>query len=146
MKFVSAIATVIALAATTSAAFTSCGSSTDTFTLASVSYTPNPPKVGQDVCITLNGSLSAPVTDGAQLRVTGTFIGITVYDQTSDLCAGLAGSATPCPIATTVTTVNQCIQVPSSVPTGISINLKAVATQTSTSRIFCINGPLKFVS
>lgn len=44
MKITSAVATVLALAASASAAFTSCGSSSDDFTFGSVSYTPNPPK------------------------------------------------------------------------------------------------------
>ncbi|KAF9340697.1 Phosphatidylglycerol/phosphatidylinositol transfer protein, partial [Linnemannia elongata] len=105
---------------------------------------PQPPKVGQNLCITLNGSLSKPVTTGSQIRVTATFWGINVYDQTADLCAGLVGGANPCPIATTTTTVTQCITVPSNVPAGVSLTLKAVATNADASRIFCINGPLTF--
>ncbi|KAF9113416.1 Phosphatidylglycerol/phosphatidylinositol transfer protein [Mortierella sp. AM989] len=144
MKFFTAVAAAIALASSASAAFTSCGSSSDQFKLSSVSYSPNPPKVGQDVCITLSGSLSTAITQGATLKVTATFWGINVYDQTTDLCAGLVGSATPCPIATTVTSVTQCITVPSNVPAGVSLNLKAIALNAGGARIFCIGGPLTF--
>ncbi|KAF9344601.1 hypothetical protein BGX26_004125 [Mortierella sp. AD094] len=146
MKFFASAVAAIALATTASAAFTSCGSSSDSFHLSSVSYTPNPPKVNQQVCIKLTGTLSSPVTQGASLHLTGTFWGINVYDNTVDLCAGLVGSATPCPIATDVTTVTQCISVPSNVPTGISIDLKAVATSGAGAEIFCIGGPLTFSS
>ncbi|KAG0006331.1 Phosphatidylglycerol/phosphatidylinositol transfer protein [Entomortierella chlamydospora] len=146
MKFFASVAAAVALAATASAAFSSCGSSSDSFSLSSVSYTPNPPKVGQDVCITLSGTLSAAVTDGAILAVTGTFLGIKVYSASGDLCEGLAGSSTPCPIAAGAQTVTQCVSVPSNVPAGISINLKAVATAASGSEIFCISGPLTFSS
>ncbi|KAG0076898.1 hypothetical protein BGZ90_008027 [Linnemannia elongata] len=135
MKFIATAAALIALASSATAAFSSCGSSTDSFHL---------PKVGQNLCITLNGSLSKPVTTGSQIRVTATFWGINVYDQTADLCAGLVGGANPCPIATTTTTVTQCITVPSNVPAGVSLTLKAVATNADASRIFCINGPLTF--
>ncbi|KAF9172474.1 Phosphatidylglycerol/phosphatidylinositol transfer protein, partial [Mortierella sp. AD010] len=109
-------------------------------------YTPNPPKVGQDVCITLSGTLSAAVTQGATLAITGTFLGIKVYSASGDLCDGLAGSSTPCPIAAGAQTVTQCVSVPSNVPAGISITLKAVATAASGSEIFCISGPLTFSS
>ncbi|KAF9205321.1 Phosphatidylglycerol/phosphatidylinositol transfer protein [Haplosporangium sp. Z 27] len=146
MKFFASAVAAIALATTASAAFTSCGASSDSFHLGSVSYTPNPPKAGQQVCIDLTGTLSAAVTQGATLTVTGTFWGIEVYNSKSDLCAGLAGSATPCPIATTVTSVTQCITVPSNVPTGVSVTIKAVATSASGSEIFCISGPLTFSS
>ncbi|KAG0375946.1 MAG: hypothetical protein J3R72DRAFT_441458 [Linnemannia gamsii] len=144
MKFIATAVALIALASSATAAFSSCGSASDSFHLSSVTYTPNPPKVGQSVCITLNGSLSKEVTAGATIRVTATFWGINVYDQTGDLCAGLAGGANPCPIATTATTVTQCITVPSNVPAGVSLNLKATASHADSSRIFCISGPLTF--
>jgi hypothetical protein len=73
MKFITTAAALFALASTATAAFSSCGSSGDSFQLSSVSYTPNPPKVGQNVCITLNGSLAKQVTSGATIRVTATF-------------------------------------------------------------------------
>ncbi|KAI1314472.1 Phosphatidylglycerol/phosphatidylinositol transfer protein [Mortierella claussenii] len=146
MKFISAAVAVLALASSASAAFSSCGSSKDTFKLSGVSYTPNPPKVGQNVCITVQGSLSKPVTQGASIHVTATFWGINVYDNTADLCAALAGGATPCPIATSVKSVTTCITVPSNVPTGVSINMKAVATNAGGDSLFCIGGPLSFVS
>ncbi|KAF8934897.1 Phosphatidylglycerol/phosphatidylinositol transfer protein [Haplosporangium gracile] len=144
MKFIATAAALIALASSATAAFSSCGSSTDSFHLGGISYTPNPPKVGQNLCITLNGSLAKPVTTGSTIRVTATFWGINVYDQTADLCAGLVGGANACPIATTATSVTQCITVPSNVPAGVSLTLKAVATNADASRIFCINGPLTF--
>ncbi|KAF9909516.1 Phosphatidylglycerol/phosphatidylinositol transfer protein [Linnemannia zychae] len=144
MKFIATAAALIALASSATAAFSSCGSSSDSFSLSSVTYTPNPPKVGQNVCITLNGSLSKEVSAGSTIRVTATFWGINVYDQTADLCAGLAGGANPCPISTAATTVTQCITVPSNVPAGVSLNLKATASNPDNSRIFCISGPLTF--
>ncbi|KAF9094899.1 Phosphatidylglycerol/phosphatidylinositol transfer protein [Mortierella sp. GBA35] len=144
MKFITTAAALIALASSATAAFSSCGSSTDSLKLTSVTYTPNPPKVGQNVCITLNGSLAKEVTAGSSIRVTATFWGMNVYDQTSDLCSGLVGGPNPCPVSTTVTSVTQCITVPSNVPAGVSLNLKAVATNADSSRIFCISGPLTF--
>ncbi|KAK3826022.1 MAG: hypothetical protein J3Q66DRAFT_113253 [Benniella sp.] len=144
MKFFTAVVAAIALATSASAAFSSCGSSTDDFQLSTVSYTPNPPKVGQSVCITLKGTLSKQVTQGASIRTTATFWGINVYDQTTDLCAALSNSTNPCPIATTVNTVTHCVDVPSNVPAGVSLTLKAVATNNGGSRLFCISGPLTF--
>ncbi|KAF9186315.1 hypothetical protein BGZ51_002888 [Haplosporangium sp. Z 767] len=144
MKFFSAIAAVIALATSASAAFSTCGSATDDFNFSGVTYTPNPPKVNQDVCITLTGTLKNPVTAGATIRVSATFWGISVYDQTSDLCDALVGGANPCPIPTTTTSVTHCITVPSNVPAGVSLNLKAVVTNANGARVFCIGGPLTF--
>ncbi|KAF9414137.1 Phosphatidylglycerol/phosphatidylinositol transfer protein [Podila epigama] len=144
MKFISAAVAAIALATSVSAAFSSCGSSSDDFAFGSVSYTPNPPKVKQNLCITLKGNLKNNVTDGSTLRLTATFWGINVYDTTTDLCTGLAGGANPCPIPTTTTSVTQCIDVPSEVPAGVSLNIKAEAKRSTGQRIFCISGPITF--
>ncbi|GJJ68586.1 hypothetical protein EMPS_00932 [Entomortierella parvispora] len=146
MKFFSAIVAVAAMAASASAAFSSCGTSSDSLTLGSVSYTPNPPVVNQNICVTLSGTLSKPVTTGATISVTATFFGINVYSNSGDLCAALAGGANPCPIPVTTTSLTDCITVPSSVPAGISINLQATATNADSSPIFCISGPLTFSS
>ncbi|KAG0303072.1 Phosphatidylglycerol/phosphatidylinositol transfer protein [Dissophora globulifera] len=144
MKFFTAVIAAVALASSASAAFSSCGSSSDEFHLSSVTYLPNPPKVGKDVCITLNGALTTAVTQGASIHVTATFLGINVYDNTADLCTGLANSTTPCPIETTVTSVTDCVAVPANVPAGISLTLKAIATNADAKRLFCISGPLTF--
>ncbi|KAG0046941.1 Phosphatidylglycerol/phosphatidylinositol transfer protein [Gryganskiella cystojenkinii] len=146
MKFFSAIVAVVAMAASAQAAFSSCGSSSDSLKLASVSYTPNPPKVGQNVCVTIKGTLSKPVTAGSIIKVDATIWGLNVYSNTGDLCNALAGGANPCPIPVTATQVTDCITVPSNVPSGISINLQASATNADKSRIFCISGPLTFSS
>ncbi|KAG0006333.1 Phosphatidylglycerol/phosphatidylinositol transfer protein [Entomortierella chlamydospora] len=146
MKFIASAVAAIALATTVSADFTSCGSPNDTLTLSNVSYTPNPPKVGQQVCITLNGTLSAPVTQGSNLTVTATYMGFNVYSGTSDLCADLANSTTPCPIGTNVTSVTECVNVPSVIPTNATFNLQANATSASGAQIFCISGNLTFSS
>ncbi|KAG0254477.1 Phosphatidylglycerol/phosphatidylinositol transfer protein [Mortierella polycephala] len=144
MKFFSTIVAVIALATSASAAFSSCGAADDDFTFSGVTYTPNPPKVNQDVCITLTGSLKDDVTAGATIHVSATFWGISVYDQTSDLCDALVGGANPCPILASTTSVTHCITVPSNVPAGVSINLKAVVTNADGGRVFCIGGPMTF--
>ncbi|KAF9374710.1 hypothetical protein CPB97_011941 [Podila verticillata] len=144
MKITSAVATVLALAASASAGFSSCGSASDDFAFGSVSYTPNPPKVNQQLCITLTGTLSNQVTAGASLHLTATFWGINVYDSTIDLCSSLVGGANPCPIPTTTTQVTQCITVPSNVPAGVSLNIKAEAKRSTGERIFCISGPITF--
>ncbi|KAG0017334.1 hypothetical protein BGZ80_008392 [Entomortierella chlamydospora] len=128
MKFFASAVAAIALATTASAGFSSCGSSSDAFTLSSVSYTPNPPKVGQQVCIKLSGTLSTPVTQGATLTVTGTFWGIEVYSASTDLCAGLAGSSTPCPIAAGAQTVTQCVSVPSGLSQLPPLDLRSSAS------------------
>ncbi|KAG0351551.1 Phosphatidylglycerol/phosphatidylinositol transfer protein [Podila minutissima] len=144
MKITSAVATVLALAASASAAFSSCGSASDDFAFGSVSYLPNPPKVNQQLCITLKGTLKKEVTAGASLRVSATFWGMNVYDSTIDLCASLVGGANPCPIPTTTTEVTQCITVPSNVPAGVSLGIKAEAKRSTGERIFCISGPITF--
>ncbi|KAF9942695.1 Phosphatidylglycerol/phosphatidylinositol transfer protein [Mortierella antarctica] len=144
MKFFSAVVAIVALASSASAALSTCGSASDDFQLTGLTYTPNPPKVNQRVCVNIKGKLSKAVTNGAKIKVTATVWGINVYDQTSDLCAALVGSANPCPIPVTATEVTHCIDVPSNVPTGVAINLKATATNAGGSRLFCVGGPLTF--
>ncbi|KAF9573432.1 Phosphatidylglycerol/phosphatidylinositol transfer protein [Mortierella alpina] len=146
MKFFTAVVAVVALASSASAALSTCGSATDDFQLTGLTYTPNPPKVNQKVCVNVKGKLNKDVTAGAKIKVTATVWGISVYDQTSDLCEALVGGPNPCPISTNATEVTHCIDVPSSVPTGVTINLKAVATNAGGSRLFCVGGPLTFVN
>ncbi|KAF9172473.1 Phosphatidylglycerol/phosphatidylinositol transfer protein [Mortierella sp. AD011] len=146
MKFIAFVVATVVLATTVSADFTSCGSPNDTLALSNVSYTPNPPKVGQQLCITVNGTLSEPVTQGANLTVIATYDGFPVYSNTTDLCAVLANSTTPCPIDTNVTSVTECVNVPSEIPTNTTFNLQANATSASGAQIFCVGGPLTFSS
>ncbi|KAG0268339.1 Phosphatidylglycerol/phosphatidylinositol transfer protein [Actinomortierella ambigua] len=143
MKFFSTLAALAALTISAQA-FTSCGKATDDLQLTSVSYTPNPPRVGQNICVTLKGTLKKEVTQGAMIRVEGKFWGMPVYDQTANLCDSLAGGANPCPIPTTTTELTQCFPIPANVPANMEINLKVTSTNNGGSALFCIQGPITF--
>jgi len=72
MKFFTAVVAIVALASSASAALSTCGSASDDFQLTGLTYTPNPPKVNQKVCVKVKGKLAKAVTAGAKIKVTAT--------------------------------------------------------------------------
>ncbi|KAI8604887.1 hypothetical protein EDD21DRAFT_440773 [Dissophora ornata] len=143
MKIFLAITTALMLASTVAASFSSCASSSSAMQFYHATFTRNPPAPGQDMCVTIVGRLSKPITAGATLHVTASFLGFKVYDAMLDLCDALAGGPTSCPIPTTATIMTQCLKVPSGVPQGVWINLRAVARSKDGNEYFCFQGPLK---
>ncbi|KAF9157820.1 hypothetical protein BGX20_003717, partial [Mortierella sp. AD010] len=91
---------------------TDCAPGAD-FTVGTLYLDPYPMCVGQDVCATLTGTLSAPVTAPSTLTIIGTYFGVTVYSQSLDVC-----SLTSCPISQSTTSITVCLPVLSTAPAG----------------------------
>lgn len=74
--------------------WTNSGTSSDSFSVSSVNYTPDPPVKGQDFTVTLTGTLAAPITGGT-ITTTLKYGIITVAKQSAPLDAAAAGQYSP---------------------------------------------------
>ncbi|KAF9914688.1 hypothetical protein BX616_007780 [Lobosporangium transversale] len=139
MKFISAVSALLlaAVASAQSPQFTNCATGATDMTVSSLVLNPYPLCVGKEVCATVTGSLSAPVTQGAKLNIVGKYLNRIVYTDAHDLCTVLAANGTPCPVATSVTSVKACILVKSTAPTGIPVVLQVSATNGNGHVLFC---------
>ncbi|KAF9959431.1 hypothetical protein BGZ70_008854 [Mortierella alpina] len=137
MKFIAAIAAIVVAAVANAQTFTSCATGTTDMTVTSFSVSPYPLCIGQNVCATVGGTLSAQIIAPAKLAVTGKYLGRVVYSDNQDLCAVLATSGVPCPVPVTVTSVTACVLVKPSAPANIPVQLTIIATNGNNHILFC---------
>ncbi|KAF9988303.1 hypothetical protein BGZ80_008620 [Entomortierella chlamydospora] len=134
MKFFAA-AIALAVAAVANAgsyvSFTDCASGSD-LTLNTLYLDPYPICVGQDVCATITGTLSADVTAPSTMSIIGTYFGSTVYTQSLDVCTLVS-----CPVPQSTTSMTFCFPVLSSAPAGIPVVLTITATNGNGNTLFC---------
>ncbi|KAF9407024.1 hypothetical protein BGZ76_006191, partial [Entomortierella beljakovae] len=106
-----------AIAYSQSPTFTNCAPANADFAVSSVSVSPYPLCKSKNVCISLTGQLSVPITTGATLDIVGTFLGSPYYTDTNlDLCALSSAQGHPCPVPVTVTDLTLCVPLKPSVP------------------------------
>ncbi|KAF9417825.1 hypothetical protein BGZ76_004486, partial [Entomortierella beljakovae] len=109
MKFIAAIASLAFIAAVQSqdapASWVSCASGESQLEVSSFITEPYPFCVGQQVCANIEGTLSAPIIEGAKVSIIGRYLGKIVYTDNQDFCALLAAQGTPCPVPTSVTSL-----------------------------------------
>ncbi|KAG9321460.1 hypothetical protein KVV02_003587 [Mortierella alpina] len=137
MKFIAAIAALVAAAVANAQTFTNCAAGPTDMALTAFSVTPYPLCIGQNVCATVSGTLSTPIVAPAKLSVTGKYLGRIVYTDNQDLCAVLAASGIPCPVPVSVTTVTACVLVKPSAPANIPVQLTILATNGNNHVLFC---------
>ncbi|KAF9991939.1 hypothetical protein BGZ80_008306 [Entomortierella chlamydospora] len=135
MKFFAAtIALVAAAVANAQVTWTDCSSGSD-LAVSSMTLSPYPLCIGENVCATITGTLSAPVTSPATLTIIGTYFGTTVYTQSVDLCTVVS-----CPVAQSTTTLEVCVPVLSNAPAGIPVVLTISATNGNGDTLLCQTG------
>ncbi|KAG0225798.1 hypothetical protein BGW41_004551 [Actinomortierella wolfii] len=144
MKFCAIIATLFAAAIASAQdvpSFTHCEKLSDEIvpqlTIEQFTIAPYPLCIGQSVCATGKGQLSTPVIEGAQLSITGKFLGRIVYTDNYDLCTLMANQGHPCPIPTTLTSLTSCINVKPNAPADINVKLEVMATNGDGNLLFC---------
>ncbi|KAF9331734.1 hypothetical protein BG006_005426 [Podila minutissima] len=86
--------------------FTNCASSQADQNITDFSISPDPLCIGKNYTLTATGSLPTAVIAPAKLMVQETFRGRVVYTDNHDFCRLLADAGTPCPIATTTSTLS----------------------------------------
>ncbi|KAI7825244.1 ML domain-containing protein [Gamsiella multidivaricata] len=140
---------VTLLDAVSAAGFYSCASNSTAFQLTNATYSPDPLIPGQEACMTIEGNLTQPINNGSTVVITASIFGITLYNTTTDLCNSLqsiSNSTTQCPIQPTNGTIKECVKVPSGIPSGISVDIRAEAKDAQGNELFCLVGPLTFGS
>ncbi|KAG0241594.1 hypothetical protein BGX31_001027 [Mortierella sp. GBA43] len=101
--------------------------------------------VNKLVCITVTGSLLAPIIDRGQVTVVGRYLGRVVYSDTHDLCTLLGSSGSACPIPTTVTSITICFLVKSNAPLNIPVDITFQVTNGNGNVIFCVKVVMNIV-
>jgi len=125
--------------------FKSCGGARDSVKMSTITISPDPPIVGQDITITINGRLSRDILPKTIVKLTA-YVGIfKVKDTTFDLCTQMG---IQCPFKATPgkdQTIVAKMPVDSSIPAGVTITAKLLATNPDdNSPAFCMQGDLEF--
>ncbi|KAF9378011.1 hypothetical protein CPC16_011519 [Podila verticillata] len=86
--------------------------------------------------LTVTVPMSAPITDGATLFITGRFIGSVIYRDEADLCELLAAAGTPCPVPATATSwsVERTVK---NAPANIPLAYTMSAVNVNGNTLFC---------
>ncbi|KAK3844093.1 MAG: hypothetical protein J3R72DRAFT_473367 [Linnemannia gamsii] len=141
MKFIAALVALFAVSAVNAVSppFTSCATAPTQMTVTAFSVAPYPLCINQNVCATVAGTLSTPITAGAKLAITGRYLGRLVYTDNQDLCTVLGGSpgGVTCPVPITTTTVTACVLVKPNAPPNVGVALTILATNGDGGLLFC---------
>ncbi|KAF9354631.1 hypothetical protein BGX26_007544 [Mortierella sp. AD094] len=146
MKFFAATVALIAAAvANAQVTWTNCAATAD-LTINTFALSPYPLCVGQNVCATGTGQLSAPVTAPSTLSIVGKYFGTTVYTDSQNLCTLLGAQGHPCPVPVTLNSITVCVLVKPNAPTGIPVVLTVSATNGNGHTLFCQTGTVTAAS
>jgi hypothetical protein len=121
---------------------TSCGGSTDTFTLGDVVLTPYPVQIGRPLVVSATGLLSKAVVEGATLQATAKFGFIKVLDETFDLCAEAAKTGKPCPLGEGEASLQVIQDIPGAAP-EVTVNLEIRGKNADGSPLTCLKGKIQ---
>ncbi|KAF8932736.1 hypothetical protein EDD21DRAFT_446996 [Dissophora ornata] len=139
MKFIASITALFAVAAVAQAQvpFTNCATGATDLTINSFTLSPYPLCINSTTCATGTGQLNAPVTAGATLSITGSYLGVNVYSDTQDLCALMAAKGYNCPIPVTLTSITYCLFIKDTAPANVPVSLTIEATNGDGNVLFC---------
>ncbi|KAG1801542.1 ML domain-containing protein [Suillus plorans] len=95
-----------------------CGSSTDVVQLESISVSPDPPKPGQDLTVTVVGTAQQRIEDGAYADVVVKLGLIKLLSKSFDVCdeARNANATIQCPVEEGSYTVVETVALPKEIP------------------------------
>ncbi|KAG2118442.1 ML domain-containing protein [Suillus clintonianus] len=95
-----------------------CGSSSDAIQVKSISLSPDPPKPGQDLTVTVVGTAQQRIEDGAYADVVVKLGLIKLLSKSFDVCeeARSANASIQCPIDEGEYTVVQTVALPKEIP------------------------------
>ena len=93
---------------------------------------------GQPVDFKIKASFTKTITSGAKIHVTAKLGFITGYENDFDICTTKGIS---CPLAPGDQELSFQIDIPSFVPSGITVDVTSVSTNGDGSSLVCINNP-----
>jgi cathepsin B len=117
-----------------------CGSSSDALQIQNL-VVPGTLTPGQPISISFSGTLSEQLT-GGNVVISVTFLGITVFSKTYDLCKLVSEGGSSCPVAAGPLSISKQETMPSGAPRG-TYQGKVVVHDQSGSEVTCIEFGVK---
>jgi len=118
-----------------------CGSSTDHFSISNVTITPDPPVIGENLTISISGTLDETIT-GGNAYVWAKWKNILVYNHTYDLCSTVSKWGINCPIQKGPLVAGVSETIPNVVPHG-AYTCQLSVNDMNDERVLCIALNLK---
>ncbi|KAF8214224.1 ML domain-containing protein [Mycena galopus ATCC 62051] len=98
--------------------YVNCGQSSDSVQIQSISVSPDPPKIGAELTVTVDVDVIETVEDGATADVLVKVGRIKLLQKTFDICeeARKANASVTCPVEPGSYTIVQTVELPKEVP------------------------------
>ncbi|KAJ7785181.1 ML domain-containing protein [Mycena maculata] len=98
--------------------YSNCGEDTDAVQIQSISVSPDPPKIGAALTVTIDAEVKETIEEGATADVLVRVGRIKLLQQTFDLCeeAEKANATISCPVEPGPYTIVQTVELPKEVP------------------------------
>ncbi|KAJ7635276.1 ML domain-containing protein [Roridomyces roridus] len=98
--------------------YTDCGADSDAVQIQSISVSPDPPKIGEKLTVTIDAVVTEVIEEGASADVVVKFGRIKLPQKRFDLCeeARKANATISCPVEPGVYQVVQSVDLPKEVP------------------------------
>ncbi|KAJ6252723.1 hypothetical protein M0813_13934 [Anaeramoeba flamelloides] len=112
-------------------------------TLQNVTISPDPPRVGRDVTIKLEGEL-IKIVDGGSVNILIKYDGTTIYNRESELCSD--PDDFPCPHPQGKVKFHKSLQIPSFAPAGTYSGQISITDQDNDAPIICFKYDMPVVN
>ncbi|KAF9785545.1 ML domain-containing protein [Thelephora terrestris] len=125
--------------------YTDCGIATDIVTINSLTVSPDPPKPGQDITVTVDATTSEVIEEGAYADVTVKLGLIKILRKTFDLCeeARNANATVQCPVEKGHYVITQTASLPKEIPPG-KFNVAVQGYTANDEDMLCVNMVVDF--
>ncbi|KAJ3213968.1 Phosphatidylglycerol/phosphatidylinositol transfer protein [Clydaea vesicula] len=116
----------------------SCGVDTDVFIPKKILVSPDPPVRGQSITLTIEGTLSEDVVDGAYADIKVKLGLIKLLETKVDLCSEIKNVDLTCPLKEGELTIVKQVDIPNEVPPGV-YKVHVAATNADELSIACFD-------
>ncbi|KAJ7055694.1 ML domain-containing protein [Mycena amicta] len=98
--------------------YVDCGDPADSVEIQSITVSPDPPKIGEDLTVTIVANVKETIEEGATADVLVKVGRIKLLERTFDLCeeARNANASVSCPVEPGLHTIEQTVALPKEVP------------------------------
>jgi len=120
--------------------YTTCGSPADIVDIKSITLSPDPPKLGENLTVTVSAVTSETIEEGAYVDVTVKLGLIKLLNKSFDLCeeARKANASVQCPVQKGNYLVEQTVSLPKEIPPG-KFTIHVQGYTTNDEDLLCLN-------
>ncbi|KAJ2992784.1 hypothetical protein NUW58_g2048 [Xylaria curta] len=115
----------------------------DIVVIEKVDLSPNPPQAGTQLVIHASGTVNAPITQGAYVKLVVKYGLIRLISTTADLCEQVENVDLKCPIEKGVLSITKSVDIPKEVPPG-TYNVFADVYNDDDTPITCLQATVTF--